>query len=333
MQFEMRGIPCVTVSSGNYSAVAQYAIEDRGMPNIRRVKLPSLVYSKAFTGNNANYMTRRVVEPELDYILAALVDPLNDYERNISASPVGGWMREPFYIPGDSTEAIAAYNAGGFSTGFAGGFRGMDPTKHGQNTPDNRIRNTAGPTGAGVTGPGEDPYHPNFDYANSWYPTNRYPQSAETAGLAANWNILEGDDVGPNGDVAADTITFTGVSEADVYKQFQEYAQDYYFRDGLPLVPPTRELVDEMLEATDRAPDEVIGGKIGGRLGVPTVEKVAINAVMCGAMPEYFPVILASMEAYAGDLENRQEMFHGLTSGGAFGFHLFVSGPIVKEIG
>ncbi|MDR0489984.1 MAG: fibronectin type III domain-containing protein [Oscillospiraceae bacterium] len=334
MQFELRGIPCVTVSSGTYSAVAQYAIEDRAIPTMRRVKLPSLPYSKAFTGNNVTYMTRKVVEPELDYILAALVDPLNDYERNTSASPAGGWMRDPYYIPGSSAEALAAYSAGGFSAGFTGGIRGMDPSKKGQqNTPDNRIKNTAAPTGTGAAGPGENPYHANFDYPNSWYPSNTYPQSVKESGMAATWNILEGDDLGPNGDVATDTITFTGVSDADVYKQFQEYAQDYYFRDGLPLIPPTRKLVDKMLAATDRAPDEVIGGKITGRLGVPTVEKVAINAVMCGAKPEYFPVILAAIEGYAGDLENRQEMFHALTSGGAFGYHIYVSGPIVKEIG
>ena len=333
MQFEMRGIPCVTVSSTNYSAVAQYGFEDRGMPTIRRVKLSSLPYSKAFTGNNVTYFRERVVRPELDYILAALVDPLNDYERNISSEPVNGFMRDPFYIPGDSPEALAAYSAGGFSAGFSGGFRGMDPLKSGQNTPTNRILNTARPIGDGVAAAGENPYHANFGYPNSWYPSNRYPQSSAASELATNWNILVGDDVGPNGDVATDTITFTGVSEADVYEQFQDYAQDYYFRDGLPLIPPTRELVDDMLAASDRAPDEVIGGKVGGRLGIPTVEKVAINAVMAGAKPEYFPVILAAMEGYAQDLENRQEMFHGLTSGGAFGFALVVSGPIVKEIG
>ena len=67
--------------------------------------------------------------------------------------------------------------------------------------------------------------------------------------------------------------------------------------DGLPLVPPTREAVARMLKATSRSPSEVIG-KIPMKSGTATIEKIAINAVMAGAKPEYFPVIIAAMEAF-----------------------------------
>jgi hypothetical protein len=57
---------------------------------------------------------------------------------------------------------------------------------------------------------------------------------------------------------------------------------------------PTEKLVTEMLKSTRRKPDEVIKTvDITGGLRQLTVEKVAICAVMAGASPELFPVILA----------------------------------------
>ena len=64
----------------------------------------------------------------------------------------------------------------------------------------------------------------------------------------------------------------------------------------MPLVPPTPERVEAMLASTDRDPGESLG-KLPPRLGDATVEKVAINAVMAGCRPEYFPVVLASIRA------------------------------------
>lgn len=64
--------------------------------------------------------------------------------------------------------------------------------------------------------------------------------------------------------------------------------------DGLPIVPPTEERVRAMLGA----------GEAGRSLGAmpplwrqATLEKLAVNAVMAGCDPAYFPVILAAVEA------------------------------------
>ncbi len=65
--------------------------------------------------------------------------------------------------------------------------------------------------------------------------------------------------------------------------------------DGLPVCPPTEEAVREMLAATSRDPSEVIG-LIAPRWGRATVEKIAVNAVMAGCLPEYLPVVLAAVE-------------------------------------
>jgi hypothetical protein len=60
---------------------------------------------------------------------------------------------------------------------------------------------------------------------------------------------------------------------------------------------PTQEKVAEMLKGTSHEPDEVLGrmnpGSEAGDNWTYTVRDAAINAVMAGAKPEYFPVILA----------------------------------------
>ena len=66
--------------------------------------------------------------------------------------------------------------------------------------------------------------------------------------------------------------------------------------DGLPVVPPTPELVVAMLEHTARHPQDLVAEvpPYGGRA---TVEKVAINAVMAGCAGPELPIVLAALEA------------------------------------
>jgi len=66
--------------------------------------------------------------------------------------------------------------------------------------------------------------------------------------------------------------------------------------DGLPVVPPTRERVERTLAATRRSRDDLVA-RIPPNYGRGTVEKLAVNAVMAGCRPEYFPVVLATVEA------------------------------------
>ncbi|MDE3075340.1 MAG: hypothetical protein KGJ86_07915 [Chloroflexota bacterium] len=66
--------------------------------------------------------------------------------------------------------------------------------------------------------------------------------------------------------------------------------------DKLPVVLPTEERVAEMLRHTSHRPDEVVGHMRPTHFREYweyTVEKVAVNAVMAGARPEYFPAVLA----------------------------------------
>jgi len=108
-----------------------------------------------------------------------------------------------------------------------------------------------------------------------------------------------------------------------------EVCYDRGWSDGLPLVPPTVERVLAMLEGTTRAPDEVLGIMPPDRVEC-SVEKVAVNAVMAGCKPEYFPVVLAAVEAALVP----ELGLHGvLCTTNAIAPVVMVNGPIAKRIG
>jgi hypothetical protein len=86
--------------------------------------------------------------------------------------------------------------------------------------------------------------------------------------------------------------TFTGTPD-----ELQKLFMEKRFTDFMPIILPTEEKVNEMLKGTSHAPDEVVGrmnpGSDAGDTWAYTVKECAVNAVMAGAKPEYFPLILA----------------------------------------
>jgi hypothetical protein len=99
--------------------------------------------------------------------------------------------------------------------------------------------------------------------------------------------------------------------------------------DGLPVVPPTRRRVDEMLASTRRPAGELLG-EMPPNYGRLTVEKVAVNAVMAGCRPEYLPVVIAAAEAACDPSFN----LHGLACSTHFSAPLIiVNGPVRERIG
>jgi hypothetical protein len=84
--------------------------------------------------------------------------------------------------------------------------------------------------------------------------------------------------------------------EPDTEEALHRLFLDRDWTDKLPIVLPTEARVAAMLAATRRRPDEVVGRMRPTHFREAweyTVEKVAVNAVMAGAEPAYFPVILA----------------------------------------
>jgi hypothetical protein len=96
--------------------------------------------------------------------------------------------------------------------------------------------------------------------------------------------------------------------------------------DGLPVIPPTRELVEHAIAVAGRDANEILG--VYEDSMYVTVEKVAINAVMAGCLPEHLPVVLALAEAM---LAGRSRETILSTGGAAFGF--IVNGPVRTLIG
>ncbi len=82
----------------------------------------------------------------------------------------------------------------------------------------------------------------------------------------------------------------------DTSEKIQQYFDERFWTDQLPIIMPTEERVAAMLKATKHKPDEIVGKmRVTGEREAweYTVETVAVNAVMAGARPEMFPAILA----------------------------------------
>jgi hypothetical protein len=122
-------------------------------------------------------------------------------------------------------------------------------------------------------------------------------------------------------------VEIAAESYESALNKFNQVYLENHWGDGLPLIPPTKNAVKRMLAGTTRSPDEVIG-RIPFRNGIATIEKIAINAVMAGAKPEYLPVIIAAVECLAEDAA----FSHVMSSEGSFTLMIMVSGPIAKEI-
>src|SRR6516225_10886073 len=115
--------------------------------------------------------------------------------------------------------------------------------------------------------------------------------------------------------------------EPDTEENLHELFIRNRWTDMLPVVLPTEERVARMLKGTSHAPDEVVGRLRPTAFREAwefTIEKVAVNAVMAGARPDYFPVILAM--AASGQTARS-------SSTTSFATISVVNGPIRREIG
>ncbi len=121
---------------------------------------------------------------------------------------------------------------------------------------------------------------------------------------------------------AAREIVFRGSFE-DVNAFFYERE----WSDGLPIVPPTLEKVQEFLSFTSRDPDEILGIVLPENRAV-TVWATAVNGVMAGCRPEYMPVLLALAEAMADPIYGVE---HSGNTPGAETL-IILNGPIIKDL-
>jgi hypothetical protein len=145
---------------------------------------------------------------------------------------------------------------------------------------------------------------------------------AETA--AAPAGAAEGDGRRAAGTAPAPELSVERVTEL---RRVIEHYFERGWTDGLPVVPVTADLVREFVEFAGRDPDEEVAvvEHLGRRC---TVELAAIAAAMAGCRKEYFPVVLAAIEAL------RPNIATGLlqsTTGQAQ--LIIVNGPIRNRLG
>jgi hypothetical protein len=134
---------------------------------------------------------------------------------------------------------------------------------------------------------------------------------------------------------AEDTTTRTipqsagpGTYGPDTADSLQRMFMKQRMTDYLPIILPTEERVDAMLKGTSRKPDEIVG-EMCPTPGVYenwsySVRQVAVNAVMAGADPKYFPVILAIASIGKESISS---------SDNSFAEAVVINGPIRDQIG
>jgi len=98
--------------------------------------------------------------------------------------------------------------------------------------------------------------------------------------------------------------------------------------DGLPVVPPTGEKVEEFVIASGKDADTLIAElpPLGGKA---TIERIAVNAVMAGCLPEYMPVVIAAIQAL---MDPRFNLRGVMCSTGIHTPLIVVNGPIAKTL-
>ena len=146
---------------------------------------------------------------------------------------------------------------------------------------------------------------------------------AAIAGLAVAGRETE---AGPRTEAFAAVVDRIIVAD-DPEAIFEVFAREGW-TDGLPIVPPTAARVAEMLACTDLEASASLG-PMAPRWGEATITKIAVNAVMAGCKPEYFPVVVTAVKAILARPFNLYGV-QGTTNPASP--VLIVNGPIAREL-
>jgi hypothetical protein len=111
------------------------------------------------------------------------------------------------------------------------------------------------------------------------------------------------------------------------FEQVNAFFYEREWSDGLPIVPPTIEKIEQFLSFTDRDPQESLGILLPENRSA-TVWAVAVNGVMAGCRPQYMPILIALAEAMADPVYGVEH------SGNTPGSETLITlnGPIIKDL-
>ncbi len=88
-------------------------------------------------------------------------------------------------------------------------------------------------------------------------------------------------------------LTSEQIEVADYFDWLEE-AYRRGWTDGMAVAPPVTERVEAMIRHLGRDPQESLG-TVPPKGGGATIEKLAINSVMAGCRPAYFPVVVTAL--------------------------------------
>ncbi|MBQ8679572.1 MAG: hypothetical protein IJ530_07395 [Treponema sp.] len=126
----------------------------------------------------------------------------------------------------------------------------------------------------------------------------------------------------PEGKRPADEIIYYGN-----FDEIQEYMQINDWTDGLPVVPPTDETIQEYLKFTGYKGSDILG-TFALAYRECTVYTVAANAVMAGVPPEFMPICIAFVQGMNnGEWRKPLASTHGWTP------FAFLNGPLARQLG
>ena len=127
---------------------------------------------------------------------------------------------------------------------------------------------------------------------------------------------------------ASAPVAATVTAPADI-DLFQDFALAEGWSDGMPVLPPTAERVARILGPLAPRSADVIA-MLAPRRGVATLEAIAANLALAGALPGHLPVVVAAIRALADprfNLNAIQTTTHPCTP------LLIANGPIAPRLG
>ena len=112
----------------------------------------------------------------------------------------------------------------------------------------------------------------------------------------------------------------------------EKISYEFYMKkqtDGLPVIPPTGARVRKFIEFSSLNKEDLIA-VLPPRVGKATVEKIAVNSVMAGCIPQFMPIIQHSIKA----ISNEKFNLPGVNSTThPVAICTILNGPIGTEIG
>lgn len=110
-------------------------------------------------------------------------------------------------------------------------------------------------------------------------------------------------------------------------REVNDFFREMKWSDGLPIIPPTFERVEEFLRYTDAAWDETVAVLPVAHRNTTTWH-VAVNGVMAGCKPEYMPILMAMTEALgAPQFRRTLASTHGWIP------YCWLNGPLARQLG